>query len=217
MKPPSKSNDRIALALPSRSDAVTIVWASGERTQALVAARDQESLLVTPVIRSGRVLDENALDRLLLEFTSSGARIRLQGAVTLEDRQTLRFRDLRAVEVIQERNYVRVPASGPAIVSGPTDERPVHTYYLELGGGGMRLAGPDTLKIDEQVQFRLSISKGELQISGTGTVVRVDEGHPAICFDEISEGDHRRLMRFIFEFERTRRRRELARSDVNGG
>ena len=38
----------------------------------------------------------------------------------------------------------------------------------------------------------------------------------AICFDEIAEGDHRRLVRYIFECQRAERRRGLERSDGRG-
>ena len=35
------------------------------------------------------------------------------------------------------------------------------------------------------------------------------QGHRALCFDEIGDGDHRRLVRFIFDCQRAERRRGL--------
>jgi hypothetical protein len=217
MKLRPRHRDRvIELVLPARAEVITVICPTGERIQALVAERDDESLLVAPRFAE-RFPEDDRLDQLAIEFTSRSGRVRLQGAVTRESGEELRFRDLRAVEVLQQREYVRVPASRPATVSTGSGEGWVSTFCVDVSGGGMRLAGPATLMIGEQVNFRLSTSTGGAQISGTGTVVRIDpEGRPAICFDSIGEGDHRRLMRFVFECERAERRRQLERSERNG-
>src|SRR5271166_5098207 len=136
---PSKSDGEIPIALPARSDAVTIVWPSGKRTQAFVAARDSDGLLIAPVLAVGQSLETERVDLLALEFTSRQGRIRLQGTVTLEESEAFHFRDLHAVAVVQEREYVRVPVSGPATVSARSGIRSVHTFYVDLSGGGMRL------------------------------------------------------------------------------
>ncbi len=204
------------LPLPVRSDPLTIIGPSGERVQALVAASDDERLLVAPLLAVERFLDESRLDDLALEFATRRGRIRLAGTVSLENGDTLCFSDLGVPEIFQERDDVRVRVTGPAVISARTGMRPVDTYYVDLGGAGMRLAGPDTLTLGEQVRFSFSTSKGRARISGTGTVVRIEQaGQRVICFDEIAEGDHRRLMRFIFECERAERRRELERNERN--
>ena len=213
---PLRKDREIELVLPARAEIITVICPTGERIQALVAERDDASLLVAARFAE-RFPEDDHLDQLAVEFTTRSGRVRLQGAVSRENGAELRFRDLRAVEVLQQREYVRVPASRPATVSNGSGEGWVSTFCVDVGGGGMRLAGPSTLMIGERVNFRLSTSTGGAQISGTGTVVRIDqEGRPAICFDAIGEGDHRRLMRFIFECERANRRRELERSERNG-
>jgi len=218
MKPKAPEKGRkSASTLPALADVVTVIRPSGERIQALVAWRDDRSLVVAPWLAGSDFRDDDRLDLLAIEFTSRGGRIRLQGEVTREGDDELRFSELRAVEVLQRREYVRVPASRPANVSDGVGEGWVSTFCVDVGGGGMRLAGPATLAVGTQLAFRLSTAKGGAQISGTGTVVRIDrDGRPAICFDAISEGNHRRLMRFIFECERAERRRELERKDRNG-
>src|SRR5271163_3606642 len=213
---PLRKDPEIELVLPARAEVIAVICPSGERIQALVAERDDESLLVAPRFADRFPRDEQ-LDQVAIEFATRSGRVRLGGTVTRESGEELRFRDLRAVEVLQQREYVRVPASRPATLSTGSGEGWVSTFCVDVGGGGMRLAGPATLMIGDQVGFRLSTSAGGAQISGTGTVVRIDpEGRPAICFDSIGEGDHRRLMRFIFECERTERRRQLERSERNG-
>jgi hypothetical protein len=203
--------------LPARAEVVTIVRPSGERVQARVAESDGGSLLVALMFRAERPLESGGLDGLVLEFTTERGRMRVQGAVTLEDRELLRFRDLHSLEVIQEREYVRVPSTRPVTVSAGTSQGSIQTFSVDVSGGGMLLAGPSTLKIGEQVQFRLSTAQGGAPITGSGTVVRTDaRGHRAICFDEIGEGDHRRLVRYIFECQRAERRRGLQQRDSRG-
>ncbi len=203
--------------LPARAEVVTIVRPSGERVQARVAESDGRSLLVALMFRAERPLQAGGLDELILEFTSERGRMRVQGTVTLEDRELLRFQSLHSLEVIQEREYVRVPSTRPVTVSAGASQGSIQTFSVDVSGGGMLLAGPSTLKIGEQVQFRLSTAQGGTPITGSGTVVRTDaRGHRAICFDEIGEGDHRRLVRYIFECQRAERRRGLQGSERRG-
>jgi PilZ domain-containing protein len=205
-----KVQDRGELVLPERSDPVTIVRPSGERIQARVAERDGERLRVALMFRAERPLGDGPLDELVLEFTSARGRVRLRGTVTLEEPELLCFRELRSLELIQEREYVRVQSTRPVLVVTGSSQGTVQTYSVDISGGGILLAGPSTLKVGEQVQFRLTTAKGSPPIPGVGTVVRTDtQGRRAICFDEIAEGDHRRLVRFIFDCQRAERRRGL--------
>jgi hypothetical protein len=214
----SRAQDREELPLPARSDAVTIVRPSGERVQARVAEREHDELLVALMFRAEQPLDDGRLDELLLEFTTTRGRIRLQGTVTLEGRELLRFRNPHSIELIQQREYVRVQSTRPVVVITGSSQGTIQTYSVDLSGGGMLLAGPNTLKIGEQVEFRLTTTKGNPPITGVGTVVRTDtQGRRALCFDEIGEGDHRRLVRFIFDCQRAERRRGLEGGAVGLG
>jgi hypothetical protein len=207
----SKSESREGLELPERSDAVTLVRPSGERVQARVAERDGEQLLVALMFRAERPLQDGHLDDLLLEFTSPRGRIRLQGTVTLEDRDFISF------ELLKDRYYVRVQSPRPFLIVTGSSQGTIQTFSVDMSGGGMLLAGPSTLKVGEQIQFRLSTAQGRPLITGVGTVVRTDsQGRRAICFDEIGESDHRRLVRFIFECQRVERRRGLEGSGGGG-
>jgi PilZ domain len=212
-----KSETREELTLPQRSDTVTVVRADGERIQARIAESTAEQLLVALMFRVERPLDDGHLDQLALELTTPRGRIRLGGTVILEGRELLRFRDLHSMEVIQDREYVRTQVSRPVQITAAGSQSSIRTYSVDLSGGGMLLAGPATLKIGEQLQFRLSTVKGGAPITGTGTVVRTDsQGHRAIRFDGIGEGDRRRLVRFIFDCQRAERRRGLERRDHRG-
>ena len=161
-----KSDADTELQLPARSDVVTIVRPSGERAQARVAECDGESLLVALMFRTERPFEAGRLDGLVLEFTDRRGRIRLQGTVTLEDRELLRFRELHSMEVIQEREYVRVPATRPVAVTSASSRSSIQTFSVDLSGGGMLLAGPGTLKVGERIQFRLTHRPGRLADHG---------------------------------------------------
>ncbi|HXB64044.1 MAG TPA: PilZ domain-containing protein [Solirubrobacteraceae bacterium] len=205
----TKSERRTELELPERSDAVTLVRPSGERVQARVAERHGGELLVALMFRPEAPLHPGRLDGLLLEFTSPRGRVRLHGAVTLVERELLRFSGLEPAELLQEREYVRAQATRPVLVSGSAGNS-IQTFSVDLSGGGMLLAGPATLKVGERIQFRLITAQGSPPISGLGVVVRTDsQGRRAVCFEEIGEGDHRRLVRFIFECQRLDRRKGL--------
>jgi PilZ domain-containing protein len=206
-----KARDRGGdIELPERTDPVTIVRPSGERVQARVAERDGGGLLVALMFRAERPFTPGSLNELVLEFTSDRGRVRLQGTVSLEDSELLRFRELHSVELIQQREYVRIQSTRPVLVVTGGQGGTVQTYSVDISGGGMLLAGPSTLKVGEQVEFRVTTAKGGPPITGVGTVVRADlQGRRAICFDEIGEGEHRRLVRFIFDCQRAERRRGL--------
>jgi c-di-GMP-binding flagellar brake protein YcgR len=122
-----------------------------------------------------------------------------------------------AVAVSQQREYVRLKAKRPVLVYVGSDRRQVQTYAVELAGGGLLLAGPDVLEVGEEVEFQLSLAAGSEPVVGMGRVVRSDiKGHRAITFNEMSELNRRRVVRFIFATERAERRRMLEADERDG-
>ena len=121
------------------------------------------------------------LEGLALEFVGPRGRVRLTGTVSIEDPaepDVLRIDSPRSIEVLQEREYVRIQSARPALVYGGPDKMPIQSYTVDLSGGGFLLAGPDSLKIGDEVEFQLTLTPGVLLISGTGKVVRVDDRGP---------------------------------------
>lgn len=117
----------------------------------------------------------------------------------------------------QQREYVRLKADRPVLVYMGRDRRPIHTYAVELSGGGLLLAGPHVLEIDEEIDFQLTLAPDREPILGRGRVVRNDSrGRRAIAFSQMSDGNRRRLVRFIFERERAERRRILEVDERDG-
>jgi hypothetical protein len=206
------------MQLPARSASVVLVTTTGERLPARVVESGPEALLVATLL-AGRPLSEGELEGLTLEFATRSGRAHLSGAFSIETApDVLRIEQLRSVEVLQEREYVRIGAARPVVVYAGRDRMQVPSYTVDLSGGGLLLAGPDTLKVGEEVEFRLTIAPGETPINGRGKVVRSDSrGHRAITFSSISEMDRRRLIHFIFECQRLERQRGLQGDQREGG
>lgn len=200
------------VALPERSQTVTLVPAGGKGLPARVLERGPDTLLVAIMVPI-EPLSYRQLDGLVLEFVAPQGRVRLTGTASIEDPaepDVVRIDGPRSIEVLQEREYVRIKSARPALVYGGPDKLPMQSYTVDLSGGGFLLAGPDSLRIGDEVDFQLTLTPGVLLISGKGRVVRVDaKGRRAVEFESITELDRRRLIRFIFECQRAERQRGL--------
>jgi len=198
------------VTLPERSQTVTLVPAGGEGIPARVLECGADTLLVAIMVPT-QPLTERQLDGLVLEFVGAHGRVRLSGTASVEEHpDVLRIDAPRSIEVLQEREYVRIMSARPVLVYAGPDRIPVQSYTVDISGGGLLLAGPDSLRIGEEVEFQLTLTQGEPVLVGKGTVVRVDNhGHRALAFSSISNFERRRLIRFIFELQRAERQRGL--------
>lgn len=215
-----KSEQSKPVALPGRSETVIVRTQSGGRMPAKVTARGPQSLQVAIVVPI-KPFSSAELDGMVVEYSSRRGRVRLCGTAIVEDPREpdlLRIEGLRSIEVLQEREYVRIQSARPVVVYAGGDRQEVQSYTVDLSGGGLLLAGPDTLKIGDAIKFRLTITPGVTPIAGTGRVVRIDaSGRRAVSFEDISDLDRRRLVRFIFECQRAERRRGLQNDERTGG
>lgn len=215
----SKAPDRQPIVLPEVSEAVILTIGGGGRIPARVLERETDALLVAITVPT-KPLSSSQLEKMVLEYSSTRGRVRLGGHCTMADPQDpdlVRIDSPRSVEVLQEREYVRIKSARPVLVYSSHDTMQMQSFTVDVSGGGLLLAGPDTLQIGDQVKFRLTLTPGVLPVSGTGKVVRTDQhGRRAVVFDEISDLDRRRLVRFIFECQRAERRRGLNKEDSGG-
>jgi c-di-GMP-binding flagellar brake protein YcgR len=142
----------------------------------------------------------------VIEFQGPTGRVHLTGAATVDpsDQDVLRIVEPRSIDVVQERDYVRIKSARPALVFGGPELTKIDTCTVDISGGGFLLAGAGMLQIGDPVHFKLELRADELPVSGTGKVVRIDaRGNRGVVFDEIQDLDRRRLIRFIFECQRT--------------
>ena len=68
----------------------------------------------------------------------------------------------------QQRDYVRLQADRPVLVYMGKDRQPVHTYAVDLSGGGLLLAGPHVLEIDEEIEFQAELGPRSRADCGDG-------------------------------------------------
>jgi hypothetical protein len=147
-----------------------------------------------------------AFEELVLECTSTRGMIRLAGEASLGESGRLSFLVHDVVEIEQRRGFVRIRAPRPVRLLHEATGEVVHSFALDLSGGGLLLAGPAQLEPGQQIHFRLRLDAEGAPIEGVGRVVRVEEsGRPAVTFDSISQHDRDRIVHFIFDRERKAR------------
>jgi len=206
------------VALPGRSDPVTLMPWKGDRIPARVLECGPDTLLVAITVPT-KPLSDSQLEGMVLEFLTAQGRVRLGGTAAVQDSSAsdvLRIDELRSLGVTQEREYVRIEAIRPVLVYLGADQMPVQSYTIDLSGGGFLLAGPDSLKVGDKIEFQLTLTPG-LPVGGTGKIVRLDpQGRRAVAFDSISDVDRRRVVHFIFECQRAERRKGLEMDDRHG-
>jgi|SRR5271166_2987225 len=204
------------MVLPERLEDVVLRTADGAKVPARVLERVADTLTVAITART-RPLGAGQLDGLVLEYSNERGRMRLSGTFVIDDPSDpdlLRMLAPRSIDVLQQRSYVRIHAARPVVVYCGADGGQIQSFTVDVSGGGLLLAGPDTLAIGQEIRFQLSITPGEQPVSGTATVVRIDNmGRRAVAFDTISDHDRRRLVRFIFQCQRAERRRGLRPED----
>jgi PilZ domain len=214
-----KSEASKPIELPGRAETVILSTPAGGRIPARVIERGPSTLLLAVLVPT-KPFTASELEGLVLEFSAPRGRVRLSGTAMIEDPKEpdlVRIEGPRSIEVLQEREYVRIQSARPVVVYTGGDRQEVQSYTVDLSGGGFLLAGPDTLKVGEEVKFQLTLTQGVLPITGRGKVVRIDSrGRLAVAFQDISDLDRRRLVRFIFECQRNERRRGLKTEERNG-
>lgn len=214
-----KAEPRGPLVLPAAGDNVILSTSSGGRIPARVTACESGSLTVAIMVPS-KPLSEAQLAALVLDYSDARGRVRLHGAAVVVDPSEpdlLRIDAPRSVEILQQREFVRVQTARPVAISSTVDALRIDTYTVDLSGGGFMLAGPDSLKVGYELTFRLSIGEDVLPVAGKGMVVRIDRrGRPAVAIEELSDLDRRRLVRFIFDCQRVERRRGLETDGRHG-
>jgi hypothetical protein len=202
-------------ALPEPPHEVMVTLADGERLPARFT--EGEELLILVMVPVRQSFSAEQLREVVVEVVAKQGLIQLAGSATLEASDLLRFTIEYSLGIQQRREYVRVRTSRPVLVRSSGGMAPVESASLDLSGGGMLLGGLEHLRVGARIDFRLVTDPAGPPIAGSGRVVRSEaDGRRAIAFDSISEGDRRRLIRFLFDCQREERRRGLRQEDENG-
>ena len=113
---------------------------------------------------------------------------------------------LSPAEVDQRREHVRVEGRLPGVVERVgAGQRPLHTYTLDVSGGGLLVAGIGPADDGDTVVVTVKLPGREpLRVEGR-VARRTPEGHAGLVLDGISDADREELVRWIFERQRLER------------
>jgi hypothetical protein len=204
------------LGLPEVSDDVVLGVRGAGWIPARVIERGPDALVIAITVRM-RELTTEQLETMKVEFVSTRGRVRVGGTAVSQDPaspELITVTSPRSVDVLQEREYVRIKSARPVLVCSAREGVRIQSFTVDVSGGGLLLAGPDTLAAGDELSFELTLKPGEAPVSGRGRVVRVDaHGRRAVEFVSISDLHQRRLVHFIFECQREERRRGLEAED----
>lgn len=207
------------VGLPARGESVLLSVGGEGRIPARVLSSDGDELQLAITVPT-RPFTPEQLTRLVVELSSPRGRMRLRGSLAEQDPaepDLVRVVAPRSIEVLQEREYVRIRSARPVLVYGARNGSQVQSFTVDVSGGGLLLAGAGGLRVGEELSFRLTLTPGVTPVSGRGRVVRSDgHGRAAVEFTEISDLDRRRLVRFIFECQREELSRGLEGRDDRG-
>jgi hypothetical protein len=104
------------------------------------------------------------------------------------------------VERIQRREFVRVDASLPVIVTGVDSDVGGETTTLDLSGRGLRVLDPWQLELGLEVRLEIKFPDGP--VHALGQVVReAGEGERGISFRDLPRQEEDRVIRYIRERE----------------
>jgi hypothetical protein len=212
-------SEREGLTLPDVGEEVSICLEGSARIPARVLKREGDSLELALTVPT-RPFTAEQLCRLCVEYTAPRGRVQLQGDFAPQDpadAELLQMRSARSIQVIQRRDYVRIRAARPVLVYWSANGSRIESFTADVSGSGLLLAGPDTLPLGAELRFNLSLAPGEPPVTGSARVVRVDvRGRRGVEFTQISELDQRRLVRFVFGWQRAERHRLLEDGDGRG-
>jgi hypothetical protein len=110
----------------------------------------------------------------------------------------------RDADPAHRRENVRVAAERPVVAYVGAKRSRVQTFTLDISAGGLQVSGLDMLSKGEPFEFQLTLAAGAPPVTGTATVVRTDpQGRCAVAFQSISDNDQKRLVQFIFDYQRS--------------
>ncbi len=191
-----------------------LTTASGTQLPVRVAQRAGDVILLVLMLKSPNELSATDPRTAELEYTTPRGLLQLRGQALLQDSDLVRFDVLEEPDLLQRRDFVRVPVASPVKLRIGKSRELIDAYALDISGGGMLLRGPSRLELDTEIQFVLEIGDGQRPIEGSAKVVRAPGGDlRGVAFHQVP--DRERLIRFIFERQRAELvlRRERAREN----
>lgn len=115
-------------------------------------------------------------------------------------------------KVDQRREHVRIESRLPGLIvaQGVEGQSALHTFTLDVSGGGILVAGAGNAPIGTPVRIQVKLPDRILE-SDARIARRTSEGHVGLAFEGMSTGEREALVRWIFERQRLMRAAERRR------
>ena len=142
-----------------------------------------------------------------MAITTPRGIVRTQAIVLAADRAGLLELQITEEPAIdQRRDHVRIAASLPGVVA-PRNELhpPLHTFTLDVSGGGLLIAGAGPADVGTVVELTLKLPERDPLRTEARIARRTDGGHVGLVFHEMPEAEREALVRWIFERQRLER------------
>lgn len=184
---------------------VTLDVAGLERWSATVAAVASGRVTITSMVRLPGQASVLAGAPGQIAFVTPRGVLRVSGVVLSADASgRLEVAVADDVEIDQRRAHVRAAASLPALIAR-TGAGVLHTYTLDVSGGGVLVAGTGHAAEGDGVHLTLKLPDREPLTTAAVVAHRTREGHVALVFDRIDPVEREQLVRFVFERQRLER------------
>ena len=133
--------------------------------------------------------------------------VRTQAVILAADRAgLLELQITEELAIDQRREHVRIAASLPGVVAPRTEAHaPLHTFTLDVSGGGLLVAGAGPAEIGTVVDLTLKLPERDPLRSEARIARRTAGGHDGLVFHAIAEPEREELVRWIFERQRLER------------
>jgi hypothetical protein len=201
--------------LPELRQDVMITLPDREQYRGRVSKVTASEIAVVLMLDARRTLALGDASPMWVEFPAQRGLVRLEGRGAVVAHDLVHFHHEGAVDVVQRRDFVRIPAVRPLeLARVGADGRAgawVATLTVNVSGNGLLAAGwasDEPLDVGALVDFRLRPVEGEPPIEGRGRVARIgDDGQRGIAIEQIDRVARAQLVRFVFEQERVARQR----------
>jgi hypothetical protein len=191
----------------ARGQAVQLELDRHGRWTALVEAVMPDRIAIAALARLPVAAAELSGVAARLAITTPRGVVHTQGIILAADRAgLLELQITDEYEVDQRREHVRIAAALPGVV-GPRDGRqqPLHTFTLDVSGGGLLVAGAGLVDIGAPVAVTIKLPDRDPLRTDARIARRTDGGHVGLVFEGMPEGDRQALVRWIFERQRLER------------
>lgn len=198
---------------PTVDQRVDIMIRGLGRTGGTVEEITDESVVIGLIVDPTRGEQPPSEPEAIIEFTGLRGLYRQKGSARFDVNggTKVRFIAGEEPELMQRREFVRVPVNITVKVALKSGGFPLECDAINISGNGLLIGTPQTgksLDIGTIVFLSIPLYDGQDPIAPRGMVVRdAGKGARGVRFDHIGERDQERLVRFVMRQEREQRKK----------